>query len=276
MKYIKKTIKYLCGNFWRVFLTLIPISVLCAFFVKPLTSVTALFYVTVEEYRNPKEIIDTLDFVGEWYYIFIYLGIVVLLSAFLSYAYITIYRHMRTGKISIRSPIRYMNGGFIPFFKVLLCICAYIIIMQLVISGVLVLLNSIFLTLYLPYWIFIIIPYALILAILFFSNYMLKTPLMMVFHMYVYGYGLMEAWSANGKLLDNKITVTMFFATLLPLLGIIATNYICLLVPVPYWAEIVIRTAVYFCVFAYYITLAHTVMFDLCEIERRDIPLHRR
>ena len=98
----------------------------------------------------------------------------------------------------------------------------------------------------------------------------------MVFHMYVYGYGLMEAWSANGKLLDGKITVTMFFATLFPLLGIIATNYVCLLVSIPYWAEIVIRTVIYFCVFAYYITLAQTVMFDLCEIERRDIPLHRR
>ncbi|MBO5224004.1 MAG: hypothetical protein J6C23_05785 [Clostridia bacterium] len=270
------TVKYLFGNFWRVFLTLIPISVLCAFFIKPLTSVTALFYITAEEFHDPKDLIESLDFATEWYYIFVYLAITLLIAAFLSYAYITMYRHMRTGKISIRTPLRYMNGGFIPFAKMLLCIFVYIILMQLIISGVLVLFNSLFSSLSIPYWIFRIIAYVLILFIFLFSNFMLKTPLMMVFHMYVYGYGLMEAWSANGKLLHNKFSVTMFFATLIPLLTIVALNFTCLLLTVPYWLEIVIRTVVYFFVFAYFIALAITVMFDLCEIERRDVPRYRR
>ncbi len=276
MKYVKMTISYLFKNFWRVFLTLIPISVLCAFFIKPLTSVTALYYITKEEFIEPKGLVETLDFASEWYYIFIYLGIIALLSAFLSYAYITMYRHMRTGKISIRTPLRYMNGGFIPFGKVIFCIGVYIFLMQIIISGVLVLLNYVFSSLSVPYWIFRVIAYMLILFIFFFGNLMLNTPLMMVFHMYVYGYGLMEAWSANGKLLDNKITATMFFATLIPLLVIVVTNFVFVLIVLPYWVEIIIRTVVYFFVFAYFIALAITVMFDLCEIERRDIPLHRR
>ncbi len=276
MKYIKKTIIYLFGNFWRVFLTLIPISLLCAFFVKPLTSVTSLYYITAEEFRDPKNLIETLDFGGEWYYIFIYMGIVLLLSAFLSYAYITIYRHMRTGKISIRTPFRYINGGFIPFCKIMICISLYIFLMQLIISGVLVLLNSVFMSLNFPYWVFRIIAYVLIIVLILFSNYMLKTPLMMIFHMYVYGYGLMEAWSANGKLLDKKVVAIMFFATLLPILVIILLNFLCIITSIVYWLEIMVRTIVYFFVFAYYIALAIIVMFDLCEIERRDLPSYRR
>lgn len=276
MKHIGMTIKYLFSNFWRLFITLIPICVLCAFFIKPLTSVTALYYVTREEFIDPKGLIDTLDFATEWYYVFIYAGIVLLLAAFLSYAYITVYRHMRTGKISIRTPLRYMNGGFIPFAKILGCMLVYVILVQLVISGVLVLLTSIFSSLSIPYWIFRIIAYLLIIFVVVFSNFMLKTPLMMIFHMYVYGYGIMEAWSANGKLLDAKVSRTMFFETLLPIVLIIILNFVCVLISIPYWAEIIIRSVVYFFVLAYYITLAITVMFDLCEIERRDIPLHRR
>jgi len=152
----------------------------------------------------------------------------------------------------------------------------YIFLMQLIISGVLALLNYVFWSLSFPYWIFRIIAYLLIIAVIIFSNYMLKTPLMMIFHMYVYGYGLMEAWSANGKLLDKKIILTMFFATLLPLLAIMAINFLCVLTPIAYWVEIIVRTVVYFFVFAYYMALAVIVMFDLCEIERRDIPLYRR
>jgi hypothetical protein len=94
--------------------------------------------------------------------------------------------------------------------------------------------------------------------------------------MYVYGYGFAEAWSANGKVLDKKLSFTLFFATLPPFLVIIALNYIFVFLPVYFWVEVAIRTLVYFFIFAYVITLSIVVMFDRCGLQRRDVPAHRR
>ena len=276
MKYIKITISYLIKNFWRLFLTLVPASVVCAVFLNPLSSVTSLYYMIKEQTSNPRDLIENLDFATEWYYIFIYAGVVLVLSVFISYAYITVYRHLRTGKISIRSPFRYVNGGFIPVVKMMSLMGVFMILVQFILTGLLYLINVIFDSLSVPYVFFLICAFVLIIFCVLFGNHMLKTPLMTMFHMYVYGYGFAEAWSANGKLLDRKIARTMFFCTLIPFFFIIALNYLFVFVTVGVWIEVILRSVVYFFIFAYYITLSIIVMFDLCEIERRDIPAHRR
>ena len=276
MKYVKMTISYLKNNFWRLFLTLVPASLICALVLKPLTSATALYYMTKEQTHNPKDLINSLDFASEWYYIFIYLGVIVFLSVFISYAYITVYRHLSTGKISIRTPFRYINGVFIPVAKLLLLMGIFIVVLQFVLSGLLYLFNYTFSAISLPYEVFLVVAYILIIACLIFGGFMIKTPLMAMFHMYVYGYGIAEAWNANAKLLDKKMSVTIFFATFPLFLIIIALNYVFLFLTVAPWLEVIIRTAVYFFIFAYAITLSIMIMFDLCGLQRRDIPAHRR
>ena len=268
MKNVKMTISYMFKSFWRLLIPTLPVAICMALVINPLNSVTALYDFTVDKVYGSNEIFEAFEYNFVWADIFKYAICILISTVFLSYAYIAVYRHFRTGKFSIRNPLPYINGGFFPILKTLLIICSYTIGYEALMVCVLILFNTIIATL--SYTAFLIIAYVLIILGFILGVRLLSIPLLMVAQMCIYGYSSIEAWNCCNRIQFKNLEI--FLATLIPLIILLAINFVITKFALFGIVEIIIINSVFYVfMLSYFITLSLTLTFSYSQLERRDL-----
>ncbi len=254
---------------------LLPVSLFTAWLFQPLAPVFAIGELIRSGAVRSDELWGLFMIRGEFYYVFIYVGFILVCTALVSYAYVAIYRHFRTGKFSIRTPIAYVNSAFLPALKVLLTMAAYLFVYRALSIGILAIVAKAVVAWGIPFALFVIFAVLLLSAGTALGFYLVGTPLLMISQMFVYGYSFVEGWSASAKLVTGKNKARIFATVSAPAVAMTVVDLILLLCGAAEWVVILVLTVLLIVVFAYYITLSLTLMFDLTGMERRDLNNQR-
>ena len=267
MNNVKMTILYVCKSFWRLLIPTLPVAICMALVLKPLSSVTSLYAFTKQEVYGSSGIFKALGYGFELADILKYIALILITTVFVSYAYIAVYRHFRTGKFSIRNPLPYINGGFFPILKTMLIIFVYTIGYEALLGCVLILFNTLIAPL--SYTAFLVITYVLVIFGFIFGVYLLSIPLLMVAQMCIYGYSAIEAWNCCNRIQFKNFEI--FLSTLLPLIILLAINFIVTAFHIDRTIGIIINCIYYVLMLSYFITLSLTLTFSYSQLERRDL-----
>ena len=269
MKYIRLTFSYLTKNWWRMLIPLLPIAVCAGFFIEPYESASALYDVAVKRPNGFDEIAKVFHLIPTWQEVLFTLLTIVVGAVFISYSFIAVYRHFRTGKFSIRTPLPYINSGILPVLKIILIITASVVLYRVVIVFVIVLFNMMLSALHVSYVVTMVFVYVLVIAGCLSGTVLLSTSILVFPQMYVYGYSLVEAW----KGMTNMITEPkkLFVPIIVPMLLLVLANYVFILTGAHFAIVVSVRSVLYLIVLAYYIVLAQTIMFAESGFERRDM-----
>ena len=128
MKQIKSILQYIFKNFWRTILPVVPTAVLLGFFYRPAFSLTFIRDYSNTEINGLGDVFGLLYSSSPIYWLLILpiMFVVLLISG--SYLITMVYKHFRTGKISVRTPLININHGISSILPTILIIFAVMIV----------------------------------------------------------------------------------------------------------------------------------------------------
>ena len=264
MKFIKLSFSYLKKNF----LYLLAFAVVPTVFIGILLKPFSLFHFV--------NIYPTLQITGfgsifnalfQFSFVNILLTLLglIILSVFVSIGIGNIENHMRSGKLNLKSTLKFINNNFLVVFVNILIIFASWFVLMFVYSGVLCLTHIIFSGINSFPSIFLIV-FAIILAS---AVFVLFIEIIALFalnipNMLINGYPAKQAFSNSIKLLNRKNFEFLFamlvpFVVIIPLASIFASN----LIIIPNIVGLLL-------ILTYYPSLIMTGYFELSNTPRYD------
>ena len=252
-------------------LTVLPVAIFAAFVISPTVDAVTVFVEDYQGYRGDfLKILSAFGITFDWQKMLLHLAFILVATVFLSYSYIAVYRHFRTGKLSIRSPLPYINSGFIPMLLSILVLYFFYVVFNFVVGCVVALVDAIVGYFDLSSAVFLVIVYLILIAQAFWYCFLLSLPLKVLPGMCIYGYSFIEAWNSTNRVLSmlgrNKhrsvrISVIVPFVVFV-VLSVADTILLDM---------VVIKIVMYVLIISYYAVLSQILMFDVSQMERRDI-----
>lgn len=270
MNYVKETLKYIVKNFLPLALIFIAPSVVLAFFVNPMATIS---FIPVYAQTPVNSYYDFVGFVLNFDYLkLVYPPILIFITLLLSFCIgmSVIERHFRVGKLNLKKPFSNLNDAFIPGIIVLLICAGILVLYSVILLSVTFLLHVIISGISnVPNVANLIITTITSLAV-FILFMTLTSPVgFMMPLMITYGYrftdAISQAYALVGKKLF-KVTAGIVF----PFIVVAILEYILSFFNIIYAIDIIIAVIFYLFLTIYITAYIVTVMFDLSNLERRD------
>ncbi len=274
MKYLSQTFSYLRKNFLLPTLVMIVPAIVACFLSTPYWEVSFASAFNYDMYRSASETFRIL-FGDSWQYLWPVVVIAVFQILGASLVMSAIDRHFRTGKLSLRDPLRLLNNSIAPMAKGVIVMSVFSIVWRFVLFGLVSLAQAIGNAANAPQLatlsvISIIAIGMFILHILIFCPMLYWAPIM-----FIYGHRFRDAAAASFKLISSKKQFSkLFWQLVLPLLPCAVIQMTLGYVGVPLWA---MRLSGFF-VFLYtnvYVTV-YTILtfYRISDLDRRDVKFY--
>ncbi len=274
MKYLSQTFSYLRKNFLLPTLVMIVPAVVACFLSTPYWEVSFASAFNYDMYRSAGETFRIL-FGDSWQYFWPVIVIAVFQVVGASLVMSAIDRHFRTGRLSLRNPLRLLNNSIAPMAIGVIVMSVFSIIWRFVLFGLVSLAQGIGSAAHLPQLatlsvISIIAIGMFILHVLIFCPMLYWAPIM-----FIYGHRFRDAAAASFKLISSKKQFSrLFWQLVIPLLPCAVIQMTLGYVGVPLWA---MRLSGFF-VFLYtnvYVTVyAILTFYRISDLDRRDVKFY--
>lgn len=270
MTYVAKTFSYMKKSFWLLALIALVPAVLFGLFVRPLGFITFVpdyATTTVTSYADIAWLIfDRYAITYVYPIIIIFITTVVSVSLALS----VIEKHFRTGRLMLKAPLQDINSSLFPTLKTLAVVTGIYLLWKFILSGLVTLMHFLISGSGTPNSVTVIVVSVLIAAVFLVTVFfgvptLLWAPLMLTF-----GYSFVDALIEASRM-SGKANWKLFAAFIFPLVIIILLQCILELLPIPIVAMKAIAAVFYLFLIMYLSALMMVAVFDLTELERRDI-----
>ena len=270
MRIIKKILSYMIKNIWRLLLPVVPSALLLGFFYEPAISLTFIKEYAVTGIDSIADVF-ALIFSTEWaYYVFGLPAFFVIMVASGSYLLSMVYKHFRTGKISVRTPFVNMNHSVGAIMFAIICLFVVMLIYKFLFSCLVSLISMITAKTSVPGAAEITLSCLLGIATYFPVTYLLMYPVLTSSVMLVYGYRFNEAFSFAIQLRDKPKFYEVELAFMFPIVINAIGSYLLTFLGMPDFINVPIQMVVNTFVLSYFVVFSITVVFDLLQFERLD------
>ena len=270
MIYVSKTFSYMRKSFWLLALISLVPALLLGLFVRPMGFISFVpdyASTTVTSYADIAWLIfDRYATVYVYPIVLIFVTLVICMSLALS----VIEKHFRTGRLMFKAPLQDINSSLFPTLKMLSVITAAYLLYKFILSGLVTLLHFLISGSGAPNTVTIVIVAVVVVALFFLMMFfavpvLLWTPLMLTF-----GYSFADAFIAASRM-ASKAFWKLFLALVLPFVAVILVQCVLELLPLHIAALKAVAAVMYLFVIMYMSALMMVAMFDLTELERRDV-----
>ena len=270
MRIIKKILSYMIKNIWRLLLPVVPSALLLGFFYEPAISLTFIKEYAVTGIDSIADVF-ALIFSTEWAYYAIGLpAFFVIMVASGSYLLSMVYKHFRTGKISVRTPFVNMNHSVGAIMFAIICLFVVMLIYKFLFSCLVSLISMITAKTSVPGAAEITLSCLLGIVTYFPVTYLLMYPVLTSSVMLVYGYRFNEAFSFAIQLRDKPKFYEVELAFMFPIVINAIGSYLLTFLGMPDFINVPIQMVVNTFVLSYFVVFSITVVFDLLQFERLD------
>lgn len=202
MKYLKKTFSYLKKNFWLPVAVMIAPAVVACFLSTPYWEVS---FVSAFDMSNMSvKATGHIMFGDSWQFIWPVVVIAVFQIAGTTLIMSAVDKHFKTGKLSLRMPLRLINNTVFPITAGVVVMCAFSILWRLAEFGLTSLAQVVC-------GAFDFVPQAtvavigILVVVLFFFHVLITTPMLFwAPTMFIYGYGFRDAAATSFKMISGK------------------------------------------------------------------------
>lgn len=271
MKYIRQVLYYMFRYFPRVVLPVLPSAILLGIFyrqTKPL--------VFVKDFAEAEStvIADVFGMLFEknvWYYIILLPVFFVAVSFSCSYLLTMVYKHFRTGKLSVRMPLSNVNHGLEAVMPSVALIMVMLMAYKALFGCIVSLITEVFVGGGAPG-----IGAAALVAVLGFASYFfviffLMYPVVGISLMLVYGYTFTDAIGESLQIGGKKGFLSLLLGYMFPFVVNAVIAYILMAVSAPQVVVIIVNIIVQIFVIAYLVLFSIISVFTQQKLERIDL-----
>lgn len=271
MKYLGQTFSYLKKNFWLPVVAMLIPSIAACFLSTPYWEVSFVAAFDYMPFRSASQTFRIL-FGDSWQYLWPVVIIAILQVVGAALIMSAIDRHFRTGRLSLRDPLRMVNTSIFPMAIGVTVMSVFSIVWRFLLFGLVMLTQVISNALSFSNGATIAIISA-IAVILFVLHAMIIMPLLFWSPvMAIYGYRFRDAAATSFKLISGK---KLFLGLLLPMIICAGIQLLIGFLQVHF----AIAWVVGFFVFMFtnvYITVYTMISFyDISDLDRRDLKPYR-
>lgn len=271
MKYIRKIIIYLFGNFRRTVLPVLPSAVLLGIFYRQTATLMFIKRFSITDIEFFGDVFTLLFPSNATYYLLLLPIIFVSLCFSCSYLIAMVYKHFRTGKITMRMPLSSVNHGLEAIIIILSIIFIVLLVYKLLFSCIISLIITMFPPKGTPNGGLIAITCILGVSSYFVIVYLLIYPIMAASVMLVYGYSFKDAMSESLHMRNKDKFHEVILCYLFPFFINIFVSYILMAASASVTVFVITNTVLELFVITYLVLFSIIVVFDKCGIERVDI-----
>lgn len=271
MKYLSQTFSYLRKNFILSTVVMILPSVVACFLSTPYWEVSFASAFDYKLYRSAGETFRIM-FGDSWQYLWPVIVIAVCQVIGASLLMSAIDRHFRTGKLSLKDPLRLLNNSIFPITIGVIVMSVFSIVWRFVLFGLTMLVQATGSVSHMPQLAALAVI-SIIAIVLFVLHLVIICPMLFwAPTMFIYGYRFRDAAGASFKLITSKKQfMRLFLGLMLPLLPCAVVQMALGYIGAPLWA---MRLAGFF-VFLYtnvYVTV-YTILsfYRISDLDRRDV-----
>ncbi|MCM1368318.1 MAG: hypothetical protein NC184_05890 [Roseburia sp.] len=270
MKYLGQTFSYLKKNFWLPVAVMSVPAIVACFLSTPFWEVS---FVSAFDYKPYVSVSRTfrIIFGDSWQYLWpvIVISVFQIIGAALIMSAVD--RHFRTGKLSLRDPVRLVNYSIFPMFVGIMVMNAVSVVLRFVLFGFVTFTQWLFGVIGLPSGAALAAISVIALA-LFVVHLLIITPMLFWSQiMVVYGYRFRDAAAQSYKLISGKGCFKGLVAPMLLCAGIqLLVGFLDMHAAVGYVFNFLL-----FLFTNVYITVYATLTFyNLSGLDRRDVKPH--
>jgi len=270
MGQIKKILSYMTKHFWRLILPVVPSAILFGLFYEQAFSLTFVDKYSVTPIRGLGDVFG-LVFSGEWWYYVLLLPVMfIILICSGSYLVSMVYKHFRTGKISIRTPFVNMNHSFGAILFAVFVVFVGMLLYKFIFACIVSFISMIPATTALPGSAEITLTVVFGIITYFPMVYVFMYPILTTSVMLVYGYPVGDAISFALKLHDKPKFYEVEIAYMFPFAICAVVAYLLMALGMPAFVDAIIKIICEIFALSYLVVFSITVVFDLLQIERMD------
>lgn len=266
MKYFKQTISYLKKNLWLPIAAMVVPAIVACFLSTPYWEVSF-----VSDFKNPDvPISETFRvlFGDSWQQIWpvVVISIFQIFGATLTMSAVD--KHFRTGKLSLRMPLRLANNTIFPITLGIVIMCVISIIWRFALFGLVSLVQVIAHSLgFAPQATIVII--SAIAVVLFFFHVLVITPILFWAPiMFIYGYRFRDAAATSFKMLAGK---KVFRGMILPLLLCAAIQIAVGFANAHYAVSCVVDFIIFLATNVFVTVYVIITFYEISGLDRRDV-----
>lgn len=225
----------------------------------------------VTAFDDPTITIDktfAIIFGDSWQYIWpvVVISIVQIVGATLIMSAVD--KHFRTGKLSIRMPMRLLNNTIFPITVGVVVMCVISILWRFALFGLVALAQVVARAFGFPPEVTLVII-SLLAVVLFFFHVLVITPILFwAPTMFIYGYRFRDAAATSFKLLSGK---KVFRGLLLPLIVCAAIQILVGFVNQYYAVSVVVNFLIFLATNVYASVYVMITFYEISGLDRRDI-----
>lgn len=271
MKYFSATIQYLKKHLWAATIILIIPSVFACVFALPFNEVAFIAEFDYRPFGQTFKLIFDESWRNFWPVIVVTFLQIVCCSFLISVTD----RHLRTGTLFLKSPMRMINYSIFPVTVSVILMCAVSVLFRLILLGMVSLVQAIGVTTGLPIAAATVI--ISIIAFLLFAAHVIATLPMIYWPpiMFLYGYRFRDAAAASFKMISGRSS-KLFVGLFIPMLIGAIIQTIVAFCNLPVWAAAIIGFFVFLIVNGYTTVYAVVSFYELGDLERRDFKPYEK
>lgn len=271
MKYIRLILKYIGRNIVRTFIPIFPVALFMGLFYQQSPTLVFIKDFGETEIMGFGDVFHLLFPDNPLYYFLVIPIFLILLAFSCSYLIAMVYKHFRTGRLSMRMPLANVNHGL---HSVGLCIVLFLTIFLIyrVLFGAIV---SLAVSLFMPNGIpgVGLIAFTMILGVVTYFSvvYLTIYPVIAASIMLVYGYSFKDALSDALRTGYRTGMVTLIIAYFFPFVLNALVAYVLISFSAPDFLLNIFNVIVDQFLITYIVLFSVMVVFDLQKIERVDL-----
>lgn len=271
MRYVKQTLYYMFKHLPRLILPVAPAAILLGLFYRQ--SRTLIF---IRDYGQASstmiaDVFGMLFSSNILYYLLLLPAFFIVLSFSCSYLLTMVYKHFRTGKLSVRMPLSNVNHGLEAIMPNIALIFLMLLVYKALFGCVVSLLSEIFvgggepaIALVAVVAVLGVITYAFV---IFFMMY----PVISVALMLVYGYTFIDAIGESLRVGGKKDFLPLVLAYCLPFLINAVVSYVLMMLDAPVAVSVIVDIILQLFVIAYTVLFSVISVFSQQKLERIDL-----
>ncbi len=271
MRYIRKIFIYIFENFRRTILPVLPSAILLGIFYRQTTTLMFIKRFSVTDIRFFGDIFSLLFSSNATYYFLLLPIMFVFLCFSCSYLLAMVYKHFRTGKITMRMPLSSVNHGLETVGIIVSIIFIVMLVYKLLFSCVLSLVITMFPPRGMPSSGMIAFTCIFGIVTYFSVIYFLVYPIMAASVMLVYGYSFKDAMSESLHIRNKDGFYEVLIGYMFPFCVNIVVSYILVAASASATVFAIVNTVLELFAITYLVLFSIIVVFDKYGIERVDI-----
>ena len=271
MKYMGQTFSYLKKNFWLPVVAMVIPSIVACFLSTPYWEVSFVAAFDYDPYLSASQTFRIL-FGDSWQYFWPVVVVAVVQVFGASLVMSGIDRHFRTGRLSLRDPLRLINNSVFPIAIGVTVMSAASIIWRFLLFGLVMLVQVSADAMALPAGAALAVISALAVGMFIIHGLIITPMLFWAPIMFVYGYRFRDAAATSFKLIAGK---KIFRGLFMPMVLLAGVQLLVGFLQAPTAVAYVVNFFVFLATNVYATVYTVLTFYGISELDRRDIEPYR-